>query len=73
MSKPEHACNNQFTDLNSITEHQLYGFLATLVTTDVGPFCSICHRMVTEIRKRAFAVSAVLGSVSFNRIKKNSH
>ncbi|RCN43715.1 hypothetical protein ANCCAN_10279 [Ancylostoma caninum] len=65
MFKEEEICDQpQFKDLNSITEDQLYGFLATLSAVHPGPFCSLCDRFMNELRERVFVVNPLWG-VSF--------
>ncbi|RCN30581.1 hypothetical protein ANCCAN_23643, partial [Ancylostoma caninum] len=62
MFKEEEICDNpQFKDLNSITEDQLYGFLATLSAVHPGPFCSLCDRFMNELRQRVFVVNPLWG------------
>ncbi|KAF8366734.1 hypothetical protein PRIPAC_84563 [Pristionchus pacificus] len=46
------ACEGTFTDLNSITEAQLYGFLSLMATRTPGPFCPLCNHMAEELHDR---------------------
>ncbi|KAE9418575.1 hypothetical protein Angca_001853 [Angiostrongylus cantonensis] len=62
MFKTEEICNQPpMTDLNSITEDQLYGFLATLAAVHPGPFCSLCDRFMSELRERVFFIHPLWG------------
>ncbi|EYB86996.1 hypothetical protein Y032_0270g872 [Ancylostoma ceylanicum] len=62
MFKEEEICDQPpFKDLNSITEDQLYGFLATLSAAHPGPFCSLCDRFMNEVRERVFVVNPLWG------------
>lgn len=56
LDREDHVCNNRLTDLNSITEDQMYGYFATLATSHPGPFCSLCHRFVDAVKEKVFAV-----------------
>ncbi|CAI5439220.1 unnamed protein product [Caenorhabditis angaria] len=60
MSREEHVCNNKFTDLNSVTEDQLFGFFSTLAANQPGPFCSLCHRFTEEVQNRVFRPNQLL-------------
>ncbi|GMT27022.1 hypothetical protein PFISCL1PPCAC_18319, partial [Pristionchus fissidentatus] len=46
------ACDGGFTDLNSISEAQLYGFFSLLATRTPGAFCPLCHHMAEELHER---------------------
>ncbi|GMR52513.1 hypothetical protein PMAYCL1PPCAC_22708 [Pristionchus mayeri] len=46
------ACEGTFTDLNSISEAQLYGFLSLMATKTPGSFCPLCHHMAEELHDR---------------------
>ncbi|GMS99689.1 hypothetical protein PENTCL1PPCAC_21864 [Pristionchus entomophagus] len=46
------ACEGTFTDLNSISEAQLYGFLSLMATRTPGAFCPLCHHMAEELHDR---------------------
>ncbi|KAK6726671.1 hypothetical protein RB195_004786 [Necator americanus] len=62
MFKEEEICDQPpLKDLNSITEDQLYGFLATLSAANPGPFCSLCDRFMSEVRKRVFVANPLWG------------
>ncbi|ETN86829.1 hypothetical protein NECAME_05821, partial [Necator americanus] len=80
MFKEEEICDQPpLKDLNSITEDQLYGFLATLsaanpgeffprvsdaafvTSQSTGPFCSLCDRFMSEVRKRVFVANPLWG------------
>ncbi|VDM69008.1 unnamed protein product [Strongylus vulgaris] len=62
MSKEKEICDQPaIKDLNSITEDQLYGFLATLSAVHPGPFCSLCDRFMNEVRERVFMINPMWG------------
>ncbi|CAJ0595415.1 unnamed protein product [Cylicocyclus nassatus] len=62
MGKEKEICDQPpMKDLNSITEDQLYGFLATLSAAHPGPFCSLCDRLANEARKRVFMINPMWG------------
>lgn len=60
MKRESEVCNNQITDLNSITEDQLFGYFSTLATAHPGPFCSLCHRFAEEIHSKVLKPNSLL-------------
>ncbi|CAL2029259.1 unnamed protein product [Caenorhabditis brenneri] len=60
MRRESEVCNNQITDLNSITEDQLFGYFSTLAAAHPGPFCSLCHRFTEEIHSRVLKPNSLL-------------
>lgn len=60
MGRESEVCNNQITDLNSITEDQLFGYFSTLAAATPGPFCSLCHRFTEEIYSKVLKPNSLL-------------
>ncbi|CAO4361713.1 unnamed protein product [Caenorhabditis nigoni] len=60
MKRESEVCNNQISDLNSITEDQLFGYFSTLAAAHPGPFCSLCHRFTEEIHSRVLKPNSLL-------------
>lgn len=60
MNRESEVCNNQITDLNSITEDQLFGYFSTLAAAHPGPFCSLCHRFTEEIHSKVLKPNSLL-------------
>lgn len=60
MKRESEVCNNQITDLNSITEDQLFGYFSTLAAVHPGPFCSLCHRFTEEIHSKVLKPNSLL-------------
>lgn len=60
MGRESEVCNNQITDLNSITEDQLFGYFSTLAAAHPGPFCSLCHRFTEEVHSRVLKPNSLL-------------
>lgn len=60
MKRESEVCNNQITDLNSITEDQLFGYFSTLAAAHPGPFCSLCHRFTEEIHSKVLKPNSLL-------------
>ncbi|CAI2302086.1 unnamed protein product [Caenorhabditis sp. 36 PRJEB53466] len=60
MGRESEVCNNQLTDLNSVTEDQLFGYFSTLAAAHPGPFCSLCHRFTEEVHARVLRPNRLL-------------
>uniref|UniRef100_A0A1I7T259 Saposin B-type domain-containing protein n=1 Tax=Caenorhabditis tropicalis TaxID=1561998 RepID=A0A1I7T259_9PELO len=60
MGRESEVCNNKITDLNSVTEDQLFGFFSTLAASHPGPFCSLCHRFTDEIHSKVLKPNSLL-------------
>ncbi|KAF1770547.1 hypothetical protein GCK72_002366 [Caenorhabditis remanei] len=60
MKRESEVCNNQITNLNSVTEDQLFGYFSTLAAAHPGPFCSLCHRFTEEIHSKVLKPNSLL-------------
>lgn len=60
MGRESEVCNSQITDLNSITEDQLFGYFSTLAAAHPGPFCSLCHRFAEEVHAKVLKPNSLL-------------